>query len=392
MTEAKIRSVSDQDLQYRSQEVRLRDKTIRTPIKAIDYSKIARSASLDTRADHVCEIHHGITKERLFRHVNGMDNSLTYDISADAKKSKNQRNSMQLCFLKYIGDGFPDQNEIEYLTDQAYNTSDMTPIPPVSDFLIKTTDIMNGGKQYGLQNDDKLKIAKKYISDAIDVINQLNNKPIMGYVPNYRPYLKPLVELYVEKGINTFYFDANGSNPITIQSTLRAFMRELNQHGILEKSFVHILNVTGGRGLKDGMIIPAKNILGFGLGIDSLGENHIPPRLPREVFIKMSQNPDNRAKIFVKNNYGYYKFKTKKMLREMYPDDSSVNVHEFLIPGKPDSKIVNAFNTEQLIFESSNIQKIIKNSEPVSEYLNTKKDIPPNDIKILKRAKIKDKK
>ena len=243
-----------------------------------------------------------------------------------------------------------------------------------------------------LLDKDTFESVQKFITEAIETIEQLNNKPIMGYIPDYRYYFEELVKLYTDKGINTFYFDAHLSNPITLQGSLRALMRELNKVGSLEKSFVHMLNPGYGRGIKDSSIIPAKDILGFGLGIDSLGERHMRRIFNRQVLENMRKNPDNRSRLFNKNSYGYLKTSDKDEIKNFYPNDSGIDIENFLTTTKPDAKIQNAFNVEQLSLEGIELRDKVKASETVLNYLNEKSDVREDDIKILKRAKIKDKK
>lgn len=396
MAAANIKSTSDQESMFRCQEIKIRDKVIQTPIKAIDYHKIDLSVEMNNNLACINELYHGISKTRLSNHICGADHSLSSFLNTYGDKYRNTSKEPQFCFLKYIGDSFPESAETEYLTDQAYANSDITPIPMVSDFLSKITseslDNKLDNKLYNIPNFSKFEDGKKYILDAIKTIEQLNNKPIMGYVPDYRPYFKEFVKLYFDNDINTFYFDAHLSSPMTIKSSLRAFMRELNVCGILENSFIHVINVGYGRVLKNSIITPAKDILGYGLGIDSLGERHMRRPMPREVYYKLAQNPDKRPKLFNKRSYGYYKTKDKNVIKTFYPDDTKIDIKKFLISERPNKKIENTFNVEQLALESSKLQKEIKDSKSVLNYLNDKSDIQASDMKILKNAKVKNRK
>ena len=51
MAEAKIRSTPDEELQYRSQEVKANNKTVVTPIKSIDASKIHPTVSISKQVN-----------------------------------------------------------------------------------------------------------------------------------------------------------------------------------------------------------------------------------------------------------------------------------------------------------------------------------------------------
>lgn len=393
MAEAKIKSTPDNELQYRSQEVKANTKTIVTPIKAVDPSKIHSSVSISNRVECVNELYAGLSKEKISNHITDSDSSLIYQLNHIQKKFANPSKELQFCFLEFKDESLPTQKEIEYVTDQAYVFSDITPLPMLSDFVTRIANITTKGNRKVLTpNDSKFGKVKKYLKDAVETIEQLNNKPIMGYIPDYRFYFDQLVKLYADKGINTFYFDAQLSNPITLQGSLRAFMRELNKEEILEKSFIHMINPGVGRGIKDSSIIPAKDILGFGLGIDSLGDRHMRLKLNPTVIENMKKNPDNRSRLFSKNTYGYLKTSEKKEIEAFYPNDSGVNISEFLISDKPDSKIQNAFNVEQLALESTRLRNNLIQSKSILKYIDKKSNIRKDDVKILKRAKIKQKK
>ncbi len=56
---------------------------------------------------------------------------------------------------------------------------------------------------------------------------------------------------------------------------------------------------------------------------------------------------------------------------------------------KPDLKIQNTFNVEQLALESMNLKNAITGSEPILNYLRGKSSLREDDVKILKNAKMK---
>ena len=393
MSEARIKSTPDEELQYRSQEIKANNKTVTTPIKSIDPSKLHPSVSMNKRVDCVNELYAGLSKEKIVNYMTDSDNSLTYRLNGIQKKFRNSPKELQFCFFEYKAESLPTQKEIEYMTDQAYVYSDITPLPILSNFIERITNTtVNAKRKINMPNDSKFNKVKKYLKDSIETIEQLNNKPIMGYVPNFRPYFDKLIKIYADSGINTFYFDARLSNPITLQGPLRAFMRELNTQEILEKSFIHMINPGIGRGIKDSSFIPAKDILGFGFGIDSLGDKHMRPRLNSEFLKNIKKNPDNRSRLFSKKSYGYIKTSEKREIEKFYPDDSGIDISEFLISEKPDLQIQNAFNVEQLALESSNLRNYINQSRSILKYIDKKLNVREDDVKILKRAKIKQKK
>ena len=256
---------------------------------------------------------------------------------------------------------------------------------------VSTVTTINEKKKF-TPNDSKFEKFITYLDNAIQIIEQRNNKPIMGYIPDYRYGFPELLDFYEKKGINTFYYDAHGSSPLTVQGTLRTLLRELNVQETLENCFVHMINPNYGRAAKDSSYIPAKDILGFGVGIDSLGEKHIPLRINKQIADAMKKNPDNRARLFDKNSYGYLKTSDPKLIDQFYPNDSGIGIDYFKTGTKPSSKIQNSFNMEQLALESIKLKDRISKSQNILKYIEKKKNIKEEDLKILKKFKIKDKK
>ena len=64
MVEAKIRSTPDEDLQYRSQEVKANNKTIVTPTKTIDPAKIHPEVSISKDINCINELYARLSKKR----------------------------------------------------------------------------------------------------------------------------------------------------------------------------------------------------------------------------------------------------------------------------------------------------------------------------------------
>jgi len=398
VTSAKIKSNPDPDLQYRQQTVKANNKTLITPIKAIDHSKLDSSVEVSRKVGGLNEFYSGLTRQKIYNHLQNVDSSLDYSLNSFRRKIRNLDSEMQLCFFEYKDEGFPDSKEIGFMGDQAYVYSDITPIPMLSDFKDRVSNISikkdSKGKDVKEYSPSESKFNRfiKYLSDVIETIEQKNNKPIMGYIPNYRLFFKELIEFYVKKGINTFYFDANGSSPMSNQTTLHNLLRELSAQETLETSFVHMLNHNYGKPYKDNLIIAAKDILGFGLGIDSLGEKHMQLKLSKELAEKMKKNPDNRSRLFIKNSYGYIKTSDAKTIKEFYPNDSGVDIEHFLSKTKAPYSIQNSFNMEQLALEAIQLKNRIGESTPILPYVEKKKNIKDEDLKILKKFKVKDKK
>ena len=383
MAGARIRSVPDGDLQYRRQEVKAGGKNLVTPAKTVDPEKNHPLARISAKAEFSNEMYAGLSKARLNNCIGGNDASFSNQLSRTAGKFRNREKTMQFCFLEFKTEKMPTSEEIAFATDHAYVHSDITPIPMLSSFMDRLTNPVRGSKTARTPFEPKLQRFEGYLAEAIETINQLNHKPIMGYVPDYRVFFSRLVKLYAKNGINTFYIDAHLSNPIRLSASLRALLRELNQQGILETSLIHMINPGTGRATKDSKSIPAKDVLGFGLGIDSMGERHKALYPPAG-----AAKPRNFQKLFDKDAYRYVKTSSPAETKSFYPADSGIDMALFL--GKSDYKAQNAFNSEQMTLESSRLRRRLEASRSMLDYVEGKQDVQDADVKILKRAKIRD--
>lgn len=364
-------------------------KTVVTPAKSIDPKKMSPLVEINEKAAYINEIYRGLSDASLSKCISGADRSPVYDLNRAQSMLRESDERVQLCFLEMKTESIPTRKEIEYATDLAYGYSDITPLPMLSDFVGRVTDVERDGKKTTrTPSPTKFERAKKYMADAIDTIMQLNTKPIMGHVPDYRLYFDEIAELYVGRGINTFYFDAHLSNPITLHEALRAFRRELNRQEALEDSFIHVINPGAGRAPKDSDVAPARDVLGFGLGIDSLGERHMQARMIPSIAEGLRQNPDNRHRLFGKEIYGYLRTSDSDSIRSFYPSDSAIAMSEFLGRASPDRGIQNAFNSEQLALEGARLSGRLGRYEAMLPYLEKKRGVRDEDVKILKRAKV----
>ena len=388
---ARIHSTPAGDLQYRRQVVTVGPKTLVTPAKSVDPTKLSPLAAVSEAAECVNEMYRGLTSEAMGKCILGNDRRPMYDLGRARRLFKRRDARIELCFLEMKTESMPTQREIEFATDLAYVHSDITPLPMLSGFVDRVTDVTTKDQKIvRTPSDAKFEGVVRYLRDAVDTIMQLNAKPIMGYMPNYRLYFGELVKLYVDKGINMFYFDARASAPVTLQASLRALLRELSRLDALEDSLVHMINPGTGRASRGSEAIPARDVLGFGLGIDVLGDRHMQIHMSPKAAESMRRQPDGRYRLFDKSRYSYLLASDADRVRSFYPGDSGISVDEFLARGQTvDRGFQHAFNSEQLALEAGHLGARLAESEPMLPYLAGKRDVRDDDIKILKRARVR---
>ena len=367
----------DDDTLYITKELRINGKNLTTPIKSLGVSS---KLVLNDKIKGVNEffkrfsLDENLKKNSVYNVLSSPEklSELNYKFNSLVKKTDTDK-EINLCFIEYDDITYPEKKPLEFILDTAYEYSDITPLPIIS----------NIGKR--IDSEEKFEKYKKFLEESLEIIDTLNHKPIMGIVPPVQFYIKEIVELYAKKGIDAFVFDFDGKTPLSMHQTIRSFMRSLKEHDLLENSFIHSINTNQGRFNKEVNVVGAKDILSFGLGFDSMGERHKPLKGPKEFFEKLKNREDNKLRLFNKEDYGYYRLGIGE-LEEIYPGDSIIKKESFINENSDLRNLQKNFNMEQIGLETIRLRDIINNQEP-KEYLSHKTQVKKEDFKKIMKMK-----
>jgi hypothetical protein len=367
----------DDDTLYITKELRVNGKNVTTPIKSLGVSS---KLVLNDKIKGVNEFYRkfsldeSLKKNSIYKVLSSPEklSDLNYKLNSLVKKTDTDK-EINLCFIEYDDIKYPEKKPLEFILDTAYEYSDITPLPIIS----------NIGKR--IDSEEKFEKYKKFLEESLEIIDTLNHKPIMGIVPPVQFYIKEIVELYAKKGIDAFVFDFDGKTPLSMHQTIRSFMRSLREQDLLENSFIHSINTNQGRFNKEVNVVGAKDILSFWLGFDSMGERHKPLKGPKEFFEKLKNREDNKLRLFNKDDYGYYKLGIGE-LEEIYPVDSIIKKESFANEKSDLRNLQKNFNMEQIGLETVRLRDIINNQEP-KEYLSHKTQVKREDFKKIMKMK-----
>lgn len=367
----------DDDTLYITKELRVNGKNLTTPIKSLGVSS---KLVLNDKIKGVNEFYRkfsldeNLKKNSIYKVLSSPEKlcDLNYKLNSLVKKTDTDK-EINLCFIEYDDIKYPEKKPLEFILDTAYEYSDITPLPIIS----------NIGKR--IDSEEKFEKYKKFLEESLEIIDTLNHKPIMGIVPPVQFYIKEIVELYANRGIDAFVFDFDGKTPLSMHQTIRSFMRSLREQDLLENSFIHSINTNQGRFNKEVNVVGAKDILSFGLGFDSMGERHKPLKGPKEFFEKLKNREDNKLRLFNKDDYGYYKLDIGE-LEEIYPVDSIIKKESFVNEKSDLRNLQKNFNMEQIGLETVRLRDIINNQEP-KEYLSHKTQVKKEDFKKIMKMK-----
>ena len=345
----KIENIDD-ELLFKRLKLRVGGKEITTPVKT-GYKLVQTPINEIFKKFDDQKIDKCLKDERFERAVNS-------DIKRDSI------NGVNFFFVDYASNKIPTQKQIEFLSDIQYEHSDVV----ITSILSKLTRELTEEKLLNTFMD----VTNKYI----EIAETLNNKSIIGIVPRAMPrqFLEPIIKNYHNKGVTSFIVDSDGKSIDSNPSWIRNLIRLLKDYGVFDESFLYCINSYEGRFMKNANEILAKDFISTGFGIDILGINHLPPRMPSEAWAKIkAMRRENTYRLFNRATYGYVK-KTEAELRSM-----NIRKREEL----------KRFNIIEQHKETQVLQQKLKEEDTVENYIKNKKQVTGDLIKKIKNLRKK---
>jgi hypothetical protein len=313
------------------------------------------------------------------------DLKFSSDKNKQLKREKEKANSCPyFCLLEFKNKGenwrYPTKKEIDILTNFAYSHSDITPIPSVPKVA----------RNLNYENFDTF---IKYLESCHNSIEIRNKKNIMGYIPAIAPlFSRELINYYLDKGINAYYVDFDVSMITTHIDMLNAMKRELAKRGYEENHLLHFINVSYGKSINDQKVLSARDILGFGYGLDSLGGIHSGPKRNPEFYEKLKAMKDisrNTKRLLSVEDYGYYRFDAiKDNLKSIYPNDALISIDDLNTGSESRlEKYLKIVNLQQQCIEADRLAHVTTEEPDKSlKYFKSKKNVLKNDLKYLSKS------
>ena len=368
------------DLFLKKQEVNIGGKKFQSPIKTIDASKLRSDIQIVDKVKGLNEVCKFFNEKRLKEYITGVRDESSINGELNRKIGKTKPETATICFVGYEDPKFPEEKGINFLMNLAHEFSDATPLPLMPKLF---------------KNDErdfvtKLEDYKKFMKNCIDSINRLNNKPILGIIPEIIPsgYVADLVNFYYENDITAFVYDFKGKISGGMRTKIREMMIAFKELDLLEKSFLYAINASTGKMIKEAPVVRAEDILTFGFGFDALGDQHVrrafPPDVARMLRERMkTQKP--LIRLFNDKDYGYYKTSDLSILENIYPEDeTSIPFDDFKVHNVKFKSSQGLFNSERIGIEAIKYQSLIKEApSKTSNYFKIKKYVREKDVKDL---------
>lgn len=341
----------DSELMFKNLDIKIGNKSVTTPEKA---------SYKENSVSQINEIYKrfSIDGGRSAR-LKEILSSESYESKINNEIKRCMNSNVNLLFVDYADMKTPDDAYIETLSDIQYVYSDAVITPSFSNIVRN----MTGDELI----DTYLNRTNKYL----DIVETLNNKCVLGNIPFKIPRLniRDIFENYCNRNITSFVIDFDGKCVETTLPKMRMLMRLMKDYGLLEDSFLYGINSYEGKFAKNAVEIPAKDFISMGYGIDILGMNHIPPRMPSESWKNQPKN-ETFYRLFDKKIYGYTK-KTSEDLKNMGISNNHSDVKKFN-------------NTEQCK-ETLNIRSLLQKEPTLEGYLTLKSQVEEKTLSNIKK-------
>ncbi|KZX16798.1 hypothetical protein MBCUT_05170 [Methanobrevibacter cuticularis] len=359
----------DEELFIKSEKLRINNKTVQTPIKSFDMTKLRKDTLISPSVKGVNEIFKEFKSNQLHELTNGKRNTEDIYKKLNTSFNKTSKDEINFCFIKLIDKTLPEEKGINIVTNIAYNKSDATPLPLLDSFFNPGSDAF---KEYEKYTD--------FMQRCIDSINRLNNKAILGIIPSKMPeiLIKDLIDFYHTNNITSFVFDFDGKTHSGLNGNLRELMISILELDILNESFTYSCNTQRGKTTRGTNVTKANDILVYNYGFDIMGDNHTKTKFPPDVAKKLKErSKDSNIRLFNTKDYGHYRHDTLEEAIEFYPfDETKIPLEYFQAKNKlQKDQVQRLFNSERIGLELLKYRKLIKENERTIKYLETKEQI-----------------
>jgi hypothetical protein len=221
-----------------------------------------------------------------------------------------------------------------------------------------------------------------YLRDFYKHAEAYRKIAVAGLIPRLASMeIRQLTEFYVKQGLNYFVMDFAGRNPLDLVGIMNPVIKMIDR---VEKEtgstcFLHGINVPLTKANWNRSLVPAKDILVFGMGFNCFGSNHVKRNLPKEIVEKINSTTNRPFRLFCRSDYVYYRNDTnglKGMVEEQEPTVISL---DDVTSGNTAAKVgalEKLFNVERHGLEANAIRTKLLQNESVAKYIQAKSKLP----------------
>jgi len=343
----------DGDTLYRVVEFTVGERTVQTPVKALELHKVPAGVALDPKIGGVSESFRTVARNQLKGWMTDGDRDrASLEAIKAAQARARARGDVHALFLELDSTSL-SAHELEFVSDTAHAFSDIVAVPMEKDLH----------KAVKGEGSPEFKRYAGFVRAFVEEVEKHNGKPLMAMMPSLPwQFTKDLSKIYLDLGMRAFCFDFAGKTPSsTEERNIRPFLKRLREEGIEEETILYALNANTGKASKAGgtRVAPAKDILSFGFGFDVLGQKHIGLKGPKEMYEQMAKKGP-QVRFFDKESYGYRRA-ALSAVSSILPPDTAVKPGAFRNPAVR-STLQGYVNMEQQAMEAKRLHRFIRES------------------------------
>lgn len=328
--------------------LRTAGKEVQTPIKALQVGKLRKDEEVIDDAHGVAEIYTRATDARLSSSRSG-SNVLSKKLRGQAKRAEDDE--IVVVFVEYDETSKLSLDDAKEIVRLQSNYADVLSVPLQSEL---TGNADNGDGLGTAEVETLIDNARTYLT-AIDELGV--QKPVMGVFPSIsREVTKKLLEVYTDEGVEAFCVDFN-RRTVTAQAQLdqviRPLFNSLRRDERLGESFIYAVNLVN-KDYTGREVTSPEHLFAYTLGFDAVGDVHVAPDLPPEVF---EGELEEEIKLFDLDERSYREVSTDD-LDEYIPDEINLTAGE--IRRKIESRTESRYRLRKLL-----------NAELLTLYLDT---------------------
>jgi hypothetical protein len=360
----------DETTLYGIKKIKVNNKNVSTPKKTVGLENLREDIEIHT--DVLGEIYKTFSKDRITALIGDEERQVkfNYELNTHVKKAQHFPIGL-LLFVPGLAYSNPSENELSFIIATQEHYSDFYVVPTIEHL----SKLMKNAT-FSIQ--DYLTLIDRYLN----LIEGYRGKAIMGMVPINIPfqYIEALMDTYLKRGVEFYCIDVGGRVALSLAQQVIAVQRALSKNNI--DAFIHATNINIGRAKKGSRTITARDVLSFGLGFDSIGDNHVRP------YVRDApKNPEINLRLFDKDAYAYHKIQEEREIEAIYPDDSTVKP-EYLLDNSAyrRRKAQAMFNYEQLSMETERLRRVIDEGV-VTDYVRNKRYVDRDSFRVITTVK-----
>lgn len=351
-----VQKYVDDNTFFKMKDLRIYGKVVRTPLKATTPGYL--------RIKTFYEIYKKVTSENLQKMI---EDDTSYIESFQHKLKYYTKNltdeSIPILFISYDNKEkvIPSEKELEriFLIQSPWEYSSFYVLPLLAGKIANVKE-------------------EKIVSDVRNAFEILESFTLK---PRFLTIRIDMNLLLIGKLIKKFDFDGicidfKNRVPTSILLQMIQINRYIKEE--MKDVILYGINLRPGLKKKENPVIPAKDVLSYALGVDILGNNHMPPPPVRD----FANNVPSR--IFNRKDYGYYYVVSDDVLDFVYERDSIIPI-ELLKSGSKEA--YKYYNDEAIYKEMEYIKKRVDEGDEPYEIFSQKTQIKDPLKNIAKEKK-----